>query len=154
MSGLVAVAAAAAVTLPLHGEIRPLQAIVRDQGTMVQSVHEGERLRVRMPGDVLFAFGSARLTPRAARALRAAERVLEDRRVRWVVVEGHTDARGSGAYNRHLAARRARAVARGLRSDVPPARFVVRAYGESRPVASNATDRGRALNRRVELRLP
>ena len=109
-----------------------------------------------MPGDVLFAFGSARLTPRATRTLRAAERVLEDRRpgrAGRVVVEGHTDARGGDAFNRRLAARRARAVAVVLRTDRPGTRFVVRAYGEDRPVASNATAAGRAQNRRVELRL-
>jgi len=153
MSGLVAVAAAAAVTLPLHGEIRSLQTVVRDQATMVQSVQEGTRVRVQLPGDVLFAFGSARLSPRAARTLRAAERVLAQRRARRVVVvEGHTDARGGDAYNLRLAARRARAVARELRADLPRTRFGVRAYGETRAVASNATAAGRALNRRVELR--
>lgn len=152
MSGLVAAAAAAAVTLPLHGEIRPLQTVVRDQATMVQSVQEGARVRVQLPGDVLFAFGSARLSPRAARTLRAAERVLAQRRARRVVVEGHTDARGSDAYNLRLAARRARAVARVLRADLPRTRVGVRAYGETRAVASNAAAAGRALNRRVELR--
>ena len=153
MSGVVAVAAAAAVTLPLHGEIRPLQAIVRDQATMVQAIEQGSQLRVQMPGDVLFAFGSARLTPRC-------DADAADRRARArgpgagrVVVEGHTDARGGDAFNRRLAARRGRAVAVVLRTDRPGTRFVVRAYGEARPVASNATAAGRAQNRRVELRL-
>src|SRR3954452_11981750 len=99
MSGGVGAGPAAAVMVPRHGAIRPLQAIVRDQATMVRSVQEGARVRVQMPGDVLFSFGSARLSARAARTLQAAERVLDERSARRVVVEGHTDTRGADRFN-------------------------------------------------------
>jgi OOP family OmpA-OmpF porin len=62
-------------------------------------------------------------------------------------VTGHTDARGSAAYNRALSLRRARAVAAVLRAG----RVRIVAAGESRPVASNRAAAGRARNRRVEI---
>ena len=69
-----------------------------------------------------------------------------------VTVEGHTDYRGSDAYNQRLSERRAAAVRRyliekGIASD----RIKTVGYGEQRPVADNKTVEGRALNRRVEL---
>lgn len=71
-----------------------------------------------------------------------------------VIVEGHTDSKGSDAYNEKLSHRRADAVrqyliSRGVASD----RIKTEGLGESRPVASNDTADGRAQNRRVELRL-
>ncbi len=69
-----------------------------------------------------------------------------------VMVAGHTDSQGSEAYNRNLAERRARAVRDHLvdRHGIAADRLVVKAYGESRPIADNGTAEGRALNRRVE----
>jgi outer membrane protein OmpA-like peptidoglycan-associated protein len=68
-------------------------------------------------------------------------------------IEGHTDARGSDAYNRSLSQRRAGAVARHLirRHAVPRSNLRGIGVGESRPVASNESDKGRRLNRRVEV---
>lgn len=67
---------------------------------------------------------------------------------------GHTDATGAAAYNRGLAGRRAAAVADYLASrGVARERLVLVAFGEARPRATNHTGAGRALNRRVEVRL-
>lgn len=68
-----------------------------------------------------------------------------------VVLEGHTDARGSDAYNQKLSDKRAKAVAKAL-SDlgIAGAKITTEAYGESKPVATNDTDAGRAQNRRVD----
>jgi len=69
-----------------------------------------------------------------------------------VGIEGHTDSVGPEAYNQSLGQRRADSVRGYLVSQgVPAARLTTRSYGETRPVASNDTDEGRALNRRVEL---
>jgi OOP family OmpA-OmpF porin len=71
-----------------------------------------------------------------------------------VSVDGHTDATGPEAYNQGLSERRARAVRDYLVSKgVPGARLQAVGYGEANPIASNATREGRALNRRVELRM-
>ncbi len=68
------------------------------------------------------------------------------------VVEGHTDSVGTDAYNQKLSERRASAVRDVLvnKLGVSGARVESVGYGESRPVADNATEAGRAINRRVE----
>ena len=69
-----------------------------------------------------------------------------------LVLEGHTDSRGSDAYNIDLSSRRAAAVKQKLAADygIDADRISSVGYGESRPIASNQTDEGRARNRRVE----
>jgi OOP family OmpA-OmpF porin len=71
-----------------------------------------------------------------------------------VAVEGHTDSVGTDAYNQGLSVRRANSVADYLASGgISRSRMAVEGFGESRPVASNDTDDGRAQNRRVELKV-
>jgi OOP family OmpA-OmpF porin len=68
-----------------------------------------------------------------------------------LVLEGHTDSRGAEDYNLSLSDRRAKAVKAKLVSDygIPAERVSAMGYGETQPVASNASDEGRARNRRV-----
>jgi OOP family OmpA-OmpF porin len=68
------------------------------------------------------------------------------------VVEGHTDSVGPDAYNQKLSERRANAVKQVLTQQygVESTRVDSVGYGETRPVADNATEEGRAVNRRVE----
>ena len=71
-----------------------------------------------------------------------------------ILIEGHTDGVGSEAYNIDLSRRRAEA-ALGYFVEVeklPRERFMVNWYGKSRPIASNAFEEGRELNRRVAIR--
>jgi OOP family OmpA-OmpF porin len=69
-----------------------------------------------------------------------------------VRVEGHTDAVGADAYNQSLGMRRAQSVRRYLvGAGIGAGRITARSFGESRPIAPNETEEGRALNRRVEL---
>jgi outer membrane protein OmpA-like peptidoglycan-associated protein len=82
----------------------------------------------------------------------AVEVLKENPNVR-IAVEGNTDNRGTDLYNEKLSVRRAEAVFRYLvNHGIAPERMEVIGYGESRPVASNDTESGRAQNRRVELR--
>ena len=68
-----------------------------------------------------------------------------------VVLEGHTDARGTDAYNQKLSDKRAKAVAKALADlGIASAKISTEAYGESKPVATNDTEAGRAENRRVD----
>ena len=68
------------------------------------------------------------------------------------VVEGHTDAQGEDAYNLKLSEDRAASVVAWLAEHgVDAARLTPQGFGESRPVADNATETGRQLNRRVEV---
>jgi OOP family OmpA-OmpF porin len=68
-----------------------------------------------------------------------------------LVLEGHSDSRGSDQYNMSLSDRRAKAVKAKLVEDygIPAARISAVGYGETRPIATNETDEGRARNRRV-----
>lgn len=69
-------------------------------------------------------------------------------------VYGHTDSTGSDSYNMDLSKRRADAVARYLISQgVNSARIQTQGMGESYPIADNTTEEGRALNRRVEIKI-
>ena len=72
-----------------------------------------------------------------------------------IVVSGHTDNTGNPQLNQTLSLRRAAAVRDWMRDtgDVPESCFALQGYGESRPVATNDTPAGRALNRRVEISL-
>ncbi len=71
-----------------------------------------------------------------------------------VIAEGHTDSRGTDAYNQKLSERRAASVRDYLvKGGVSSSRIQTVGFGESKPVASNNTDEGRAQNRRVELRV-
>jgi OOP family OmpA-OmpF porin len=103
---------------------------------------------------VNFDFNKSDIRPDSRPVLDEAAEVLKgDPNVR-ISVEGYTDSIGSEAYNEQLSLRRADAVFRYLvNHGVAPDQMHVVGYGESRPVASNDTESGRAQNRRVELRV-
>jgi outer membrane protein OmpA-like peptidoglycan-associated protein len=102
--------------------------------------------------DVLFDFDKADIRPDAEAVLRQVARSLDKRFAgREITVDGHTDSRGSDAYNDGLSMRRAEAVKRWLVANgrIPASRITTNGYGESEPVATNDTDAGRQRNRRV-----
>ena len=108
---------------------------------------------ISLPG-VRFETNSANLRPGAGRVMNDAAETLRRNPSITVEFAGHTDSDGTAAYNESLSERRARTVrdylaARGVAMN----RMTVRGYGESDPVASNATAEGKALNRRVVLRI-
>jgi OmpA-OmpF porin, OOP family len=99
---------------------------------------------------VEFAFDSAEITGVAFQEMLALLRFLREHPNTTAVIEGHTDSRGSAAYNQGLSERRAQAVMQALtNSGIAANRLTSRGYGETRPIASNDTDAGRAQNRRV-----
>ncbi len=103
-------------------------------------------------GDVLFETGKADLLPGAMRSIDKLAVFLRENPDRKVLVEGHTDSRGSKAYNLKLSQKRAEAVKRALvERGIEPDRIIAKGYGEAYPVASNLTAAGRQQNRRVEI---
>jgi outer membrane protein OmpA-like peptidoglycan-associated protein len=102
---------------------------------------------------VNFEFDSAVLTPEAKAILDRMAQALKEWPEIEVEVAGHTDSKGSDAYNLELSKARARSVRDYLvERGVPTRQLTATGYGESVPKADNATDFGREINRRVELR--
>ncbi|AOE87010.1 peptidoglycan-associated lipoprotein Pal [Pseudomonas sp. BN414] len=99
-----------------------------------------------------FEYDSSDLKPEAMRALDVHAKDLKANGNR-VVLEGHTDERGTREYNMALGERRAKAVQRYLvLQGVSPAQAELVSYGEERPVATGNDEQSWAQNRRVELR--
>jgi len=113
-----------------------------------------ERTIVIPVDQIRFGFNEAVIEPGFLPALDTAASELVGEPSTRVVVEGHTDDVGGEAYNYALGLRRAEAVrdylvSRGVTAD----RLSVKSFGMTRPIASNATEQGRAENRRVELHI-
>ncbi len=103
---------------------------------------------------VHFDFDKSNIRKDAAPVLDEAAATLKAEGGVLVIVEGHTDSKGSDSYNEKLSERRASAVRDYLvKRGLPADRIKTEGFGESKPVASNDTDDGRAQNRRVELRV-
>jgi outer membrane protein OmpA-like peptidoglycan-associated protein len=103
-------------------------------------------------GDVLFDTGQATLKPGADLALNRLATYLSSNPHTKVLIEGHTDSRGSDQYNEALSERRAHAVAVALESrGIPADQVQTIGRGKGYPVASNDTPEGRQQNRRVEI---
>ncbi|MET1078855.1 MAG: peptidoglycan-associated lipoprotein Pal [Pseudomonas sp.] len=99
-----------------------------------------------------FEYDSADLKPEAMRALDVHAKDLKGNGAR-VVLEGHTDERGTREYNMALGERRAKAVQRYLvLQGVSPAQAELVSYGEERAIATGNDEQSWAQNRRVELR--
>ena len=110
------------------------------------------RVVLQEKGKVLFDFNKAELKPEALRQLDVVVQALREQPTLQTHITGHTDSIGSDAYNLKLSQRRSESVANYLVKN-GAARQSIRAdfRGEREPVASNATDEGRAQNRRVEI---
>ena len=103
---------------------------------------------------IRFATDSAELKRRSLPVLRRIASYLRRRSDLNVTIAGHTDNRGSDAYNLRLSRRRARAVKTWLvKNGVGASRMRTAGYGETKPTADNKTEKGRALNRRTDFTL-
>ena len=103
---------------------------------------------------ITFAGGKAVIDPSSLPALDAAVEALKELPELSLIVEGHTDSVGSDARNMALSQARANAVrAYFVEHGVAKERLFAIGYGETQPVADNATKEGRAENRRIELRV-
>lgn len=112
----------------------------------------GDYLLVNLPDDVTFATGSASVRPELAAEVRSIAANLVTFPNSNIEVVGHTDNVGAAAMNQDLSERRAYAVSSILiGAGVPSGRVVTYGKGLTQPIASNATEAGRAQNRRVEI---
>ena len=105
-----------------------------------------------MPGNITFSFDDASLNPSFRPTLDKLASTMNEYNQNTITIAGHTDSKGTDAYNMKLSRDRAYAVANYLSArGVASNRINVVAYGESRPVADNNSDYCRQQNRRVEL---
>lgn len=99
-----------------------------------------------------FDFDKSDLTPETREELDRVAKIMQNNPDAVLELQGHTDSIGSEEYNKGLGDRRAEAVFDYLNSKgINPNRLKTVSFGEGKPVASNATDAGRAMNRRVDL---
>jgi len=132
--------------------------LIKDYGIegKVVVVQEARGLGIILK-DVLFASGSAELTPKARDVIKEISKILEKVPENHIRIEGHTDNRPiQNRYfysNWELSTARATSVLQEIlrNTKTNPNRFSVVGYGEYRPIASNNTEEGRALNRRVTI---
>jgi outer membrane protein OmpA-like peptidoglycan-associated protein len=110
-------------------------------------------LRVSFSSQLLFSVGRTTLRPESAAVLKQVSEILKAYPKNNVLVEGHTDNTGNADYNLELSRLRAQAARDALvkQGGFDVKRFTVVGYGQTHPIADNATKSGRALNRRVEI---
>lgn len=123
-------------------------------GSGVDVIRDGDNLLLRMPSGITFAYDRADVQPQFQPTLNEVASVLAQYPKTYIDVYGHTDSDGADAYNQTLSERRAASVASYLTArGVQSARIATRGYGETQPIASNATAEGKAANRRVEIKV-
>lgn len=122
------------------------------KGDRVDAVGCSFKEEIRLPG-VVFETGKADLLPESLPVLEGAIATLKRYPDLKIEVAGHTDSRGTDAYNLDLSARRAATVLKYLQDGGVQNALTSRGYGERQPIASNNTDEGRQANRRVVLRV-
>jgi outer membrane protein OmpA-like peptidoglycan-associated protein len=125
---------------------------LRSTGVSVE--RDGDNINLIMPGNITFESGGSNLSNSFYAVMDSVVLVVQEFDKTIIVTAGHTDSKGSDSYNQLLSERRATTVSGYLRhKGVVEARLETIGFGETQPLADNATAEGRALNRRVEISL-
>ena len=112
----------------------------------------GEAIKVTFDSGILFGFDSFALTPASQETIMKFANILNEYPDTDITIEGHTDNKGAYSYNLNLSKKRAESVYNYLKmQNVISERMVTNGYSFDRPIADNATEEGRAKNRRVEI---
>lgn len=112
----------------------------------------GEGIKITFDSGILFGFDSSDLSPASSKNIDELAKVLKKYDDTEILIEGHTDSKGEDVYNQKLSEERALSVVNILANrSVARKRFTIVGHGETMPVATNETDEGRKLNRRVEI---
>jgi len=146
--------AGGAVGYKMDQQIRELKEQTAGSGVDVTPTQDGNSILVNLPDGVTFAVDSTVISPAFQQTLNQIAESLKTYPDSLIDVYGHTDSTGSDAYNQGLSERRAQSVANYLSMrGVAAARVRSQGFGKQYPVASNDTAEGRALNRRVEIKI-
>lgn len=149
-------------TTELKVKILDLVFRVEDIGGKVQDLQVKEsntEIRIELAADVLFDFDKADILPKAQEALKQAAQIIREKGKGTVRIEGHTDGKGSDAYNQKLSERRATAVKAWFteKEGISNVQFSTAGLGAKRPKVPNTKPdgsddpEGRQKNRRVEI---
>lgn len=112
---------------------------------------EGNNLILSMPELILFDFNKYEVKEAIKPSLSTLAKALKENKDIRIKIDGYTDFIGSEGYNLELSVKRARAIKNFLVSKgVQENNISIEGYGEQNPISSNATEQGRARNRRVE----
>ena len=123
-------------------------------GTGVNVSRQGDVITLNLPDGVTFDFNRTEVKPQFYPALSKIAGTLREYNQTIVEVSGHTDNIGTDAVNQRISEQRANSVASYLMAQgVQRERFEIVGMGKRFPIASNETEQGRSLNRRVEIRL-
>jgi outer membrane protein OmpA-like peptidoglycan-associated protein/tetratricopeptide (TPR) repeat protein len=122
-----------------------------DLDVLLKPVKAGSSITLR---NVFFATNSYELLDASQTELNQLVQLLKKNPGMVVEIEGHTDNEGSDAYNLTLSQNRSASVRTYLvNKGIPAGNMTAKGYGESKPIADNTTEEGRALNRRTEFRI-
>lgn len=123
-------------------------------GTGVDVQRDGDVIKLNLPDGVTFDFNKTDVKPQFYPALNSIATTIKEYNQTIVEINGHTDNVGSLAANQKVSEARAQSVGNYLSGQgVQSVRMEMHGYNYQYPVADNSTDSGRALNRRVEIRL-
>lgn len=118
----------------------------------VQVQRDGDNIYLIMPSDITFGVNQSDIRPGFYDTLNAVAEVFEEFDKTTITVAGHADSTGPEEYNMKLSQQRALSVSNYLAAQgVEPGRLRSVGFGETRPIADNSTESGRAANRRVEI---
>ena len=131
-----------------------MAAIAEAAGVDLESKEAAKVEKVVLSGRALFPYDSAQLTSQGDNEMNGLISKLKSYQdIELVDVVGHADSRGPVEYNQALSERRAETVKTKLEGAFPQVPITASGLGESAPIASNVTEEGRRLNRRVEIRV-
>jgi outer membrane protein OmpA-like peptidoglycan-associated protein len=120
------------------------------EGAKVERIGEG--IKITFNSGLLFDVDKSELRSTSKQNLSDLARILNKYPDTNILIEGHTDSTGTEEYNKSLSNNRADSVSAYLAVlEVKSGRFTMVGYGESQPVATNDTEEGRQLNRRVDI---
>lgn len=148
-------ALAHAKILDIVGLSSGIQGVLQDLGAKVSAAE----VRIDLAADVLFDFDKYTLKPAAADTLRKVGQVARSYPNAPLLIEGHTDGKGTHAYNMKLSENRAESVKTWLvqNASIAGSRITTKGWGETKPIAPNRKPdgsddpEGRQKNRRVEI---
>jgi outer membrane protein OmpA-like peptidoglycan-associated protein len=141
--------------LDIVGATRGIESVLKDLNAKVTD----REIRIELAADVLFDFDKHDLRPEAVPSLQKVAEVLRSRAGSPVTIEGHSDGKGTDAYNQPLSEKRAQAVREWLvkKGGASAAGITTKGWGKSKPIVPNTRSdgsddpEGRKKNRRVEI---